>query len=139
MPAARQLFKDGVDDSGNVLKGGREGVVSLLAHAVERLGDGFGLLARFLQHLLLFPLPRLPPHTPTLTPVIFRMNLFRSWQHDACSCCFQLGENQVVNSGTLNWDLDVLDAVSLLAAVGGEVSAASPTDADARELTKETK
>ena len=68
-PAAGEVLEDGVDDGRDVLKGGRERVVALLAHAVECLGDGLGFLARSLQHHLLLPLPRLhPPPQPASAP-----------------------------------------------------------------------
>ena len=54
-PAAREVLEDGVDLRRDVLEGGREGVVALLAHRVEGPGRRLCLLPGSLQ--LLFPLP----------------------------------------------------------------------------------
>ena len=64
-PAAGEVFEDGVNLGSDVLKGGRERVVALLAHSVEGPGSGLCLLPRCFQLLLPLPLLSLisPPHT----------------------------------------------------------------------------
>ena len=59
-PAAGEILENGVNLRSNVFERGREGVVALLAHLVERSGRGFGLLPGSFKLFLPLPLLGLP-------------------------------------------------------------------------------
>ncbi len=54
-PAACEVLEDGVDDTSNVLKSSREGVIALLAHRIKGPCRSLCLFPGYFQLLLPFP------------------------------------------------------------------------------------